>query len=284
MKIRFSLMLLLACGAFGFGVFGFETQGYAQKGSADEPVGIFETRSQYDSFMSGVKQAAYGEGGSPELQAMVPLLNDIALNQPVGWTASEYGINGGVADSNLGLLSDADIREDLEMMDDQYERLQQLNADVQKRASERIRELDFSDRENVLAKLRDIREQAANDLGAVLLPHQIERLNQIRMQSQLQRRSLVEILTSKPVKQQLEITDGQSSELKQTEKEIKAELEREIAKLRTKAREKILSKLNPTQKEAVKNMLGNDFEFKAKANANAKEKSARVKSSKRKQK
>lgn len=255
------LTLLLAV------LIGSESSVHAQKVGDEniaEPVGIFENRSEYDSFMTGVKQAAYGEGGNPELQAMVPMLNDIALNRPIGWTANEFGIKGGVEDSNLGLLADADVRDALDMMDDQYEQLQQLNADVQKRASERILSLDFSDRENLLDKIRAIREQAARDLGGVLLPHQIERLNQIRMQSELQRRSLVDVLTSNPVKQQLEITDAQSLELKRSEKEIKEELEREIEKLRTKARQKLISKLNPTQKEAIEKMLGDEYDFKSK--------------------
>lgn len=232
----------------------------AQKSEADGPVGIFDSGSEYDAFMGSVKQAAYGEGGNAELQAMVPMLNDIALNKPVGWTANEYGVGG----STLGLLADADIRRDLEMMDDQYEELKTLNAAIQKRAAEQIRELDFSDRENLASQIRKIRDAATEELNGVLLPHQIERLQQLGVRAQLRRRSLVQVLTSDPVKTTLEITDEQSDALKAKEKEIEAELEREIAALREKAREKLLSSLRPTQKQAVEKMLGASFEFKSK--------------------
>jgi len=231
---------------------------FAQK--EEGPVGIFSSQNEYHEFMGGVKQAAYGEGGSPELQAMVPMLNDIALNKPVGWTANEYGTDG----STLGMLADSDVRSELEMLDDQYEEVQELNAAVQKRAAEQIRALDFSDRENLISQINSIRERAVEELNGVLLPHQVERLQQLRMRSQLRRRSLVDILTSDPVKTKLEITDDQSTDLRDKEKEVEEELQREIAKLREKARTKLLSSLRPTQKEAVEKMLGDAYKFKAK--------------------
>ena len=244
----------------------------AQKGDGG-PVGIFDSQAQYSEFMGGVKQAAYGEGGSPELQAMVPMLNDIALNKPVGWTASEYGTES----STLGMLADADVRSDLEMLDDQYRQLQDLNAEIQKRAAEQIRSLDFSDRENLVSQIKSIRESAVNDLNGVLLPHQIERLKQIRMQSILRRRSLIEVITSDPVKSELEITDDQSSDLKAKEKEIEEELQREIAELREKARKKLLSSLRPTQQEAVEKMIGDAYEFKAKSKRKTRKKNGKGK-------
>ena len=221
------------------------------------PVGIFDSGAQYDAFMTEVKRAAYGEGGSAELQAMVPMLNDIALNKPVGWTANEYGVQGGT----LGLLSDSTIREELEMVDDQYQQLKEFNASVQRRAAEQIRQLDFSDRENLVDQIRSIRKKAVEDLNGVLLPHQLERLQQIRMQSLLRRRSFIDILTTDPVKQKIELSDDQAKDLKAREKEIEEELQREIAALRKEAREKLLSTLRPTQKEAVENIFGDSFEF-----------------------
>ena len=244
---------------------------HAQAQKGEGPVGIFNSQSEYHEFMGGVKQAAYGEGGSPELQAMVPMLNDIALNKPVGWTASEYGTDG----STLGMLADSDVRSDLDMLDDQYKQLQDLNAEIQKRTAEQIRGLDFSDRENLVSKIKSIRDSAVNDLNGVLLPHQVERLKQIRMQSLLQRKSIVEILTSDPVKTNLEITDDQSADLKTKEKEIEEELQREIAELRERAREKLLGSLRPTQKEAVEKMFGETYKFKEKPQKQRKRKGKR---------
>ena len=227
----------------------------------DGPVGIFSSRAEYAQFMGGAKRAAYGEGGNPELQAMIPMLNDIALGKPVGSTANQYGATG----STLGLLSNEAIRNDLEMVDNQYEELQDLSSQIQQRAAKQIRGLDFSDRDNLVSQIRKIREQATSELNSVLLPHQLDRLRQIQMQALLQRRSLVEVLTSNPVKSDLEITDQQSNELKEFEKVVQEDLAKEIAKLQEKARNRLLSKLNPTQEKQAKDMIGDVFIFKNEA-------------------
>jgi phage-related protein len=245
------VVLLFACPVAN--VFGQKDQGAQEDG----PVGIFQSRAEYNQFMGGAKRAAYGQDGSPELQSMIPMLNDIALDRPVGWSANKYGDTGSI----LGLLSNSSIRNDLEMVDDQYEELRSLSAEVQARAATQLRGLDFSDRENLIRQMRGIREQATSDLNTVLLPHQVERLQQIRMQSLLRRRSLVDILTSDPIKSDLEITDRQSDELRDFEKQVQQDLQKEIAKLQEKARGRLLSKLNPSQKKEVENMIGDAFEF-----------------------
>ena len=231
---------------------------FAQKGEDDNgPVGVFESRQAYYDFMGGVKDVAYGEGGNAELRAMVPMLNDLALNQPIGTTAGEYNTEG----TTLGLLSDKAVRADLEMLDDQYENLKQRNSEIQDRIGQQIRNLDLSDRDNLIDRIRDIRSQAENELDSVLLPHQVARLRQIRVQAKLRRQSLVDLLTSDPLKTVLEISEKQSEELREAEVEIAKDLEREIAKLREKARNRLLSELKPNQKAEVQELLGDTFDF-----------------------
>lgn len=245
----------------------------AQKDSqADEAVGVFQNRQEYNQFMGRVKQSAYGEGGSPELQAMLPMLNDIVLSREVGSTANQYNASA----STLGLLASPDIRRDIEMVDDQYQELRDLSSSIQRRSAEKLRDLDFDNRDNLLEEIRKIREQSESEIQNVLLPHQIDRLRQIGMQAQLQRRSLVQILTSNPLKSDLKITDEQSEALKIEEKQIEKDLEKEIAKLRERARDQLLSKLKPTQKAEVKGMIGDAFEFKNKRTKNSKAAGKRV--------
>ncbi|MCP4080118.1 MAG: hypothetical protein GY819_15610 [Planctomycetaceae bacterium] len=250
-KIKLTLVLLL----FGFAT---STQAFGQKNeSANGPVGIFSTGAEYDEFMGNAKQLAYGPNGDPELRAMIPMLNDIALNRPLGWTNQRYGGQGG----ELDLLSNEKVRSELEMVDEQYEDLQRMNESVQKRVAEQIRGLDFSDRENLTAQIKRIRDEANKDLNSVLLPHQLERLQQLRSQTLLRNRSIVDVITSEPLKTDLKITDEQTTELKETEKEIEEELEREIAKLRKESREKLLGKLKRSQREEVKELFGETFDF-----------------------
>lgn len=258
--LALSFVAFVATGNFAF----------AQKGG-DGPVGIFSNAGEYDQFMRTAKGLAYGENGTPEMKAMIPMLNDMVLNRPVGWTANKYGGQS----SSLGMLSNSKVRQELEIVDDQYKELQELNAEIQRKAAERIKEIDLSDSGNMFSQLQKIRGEAIAEMEDLLLPHQKERLKQLRMQSQLRRKTLVEILTSDPVKTDLEITDEQSDELRDEEKKIQEDLEKEIAKLREKAKNRLLSKLKKKQREEVESMLGETFDFgkedpKSKRNAKSK--------------
>ena len=193
------------------------------------------------------------------MKPMVAMLNDIALGNPLGSTSSQYGIES----STMGLLADPAIRRELEMVDSQYQELQELDATIQKRVADQIRGMDFSDSDNLVARIRSIREQANRELRQVLLPHQIDRLRQIRAQSRLRYRSLADVLTNEPVKSDLDISEEQSRELREAERRIEEELQREIAELRKKARKKLLETLNRSQQEQVREMFGPDFKFPA---------------------
>lgn len=238
----------------------------AQKGGGEGegPVGIFNSGQEYDEFMGHAKRAAYGPNGNPELRAMIPMLNDIALNRPIGWTHQKYGGQSG----SLDLLSNEKVRAELDLVDEQFEDLQAMNEAVQKRVGEQIRGLDFSDRKNLMSQIQKIREDANRDLNSVLLPHQLDRLKQLRSQTLLRNRSFVETITSEPFKTDLEISDDQSDELKQAEKDIERELQRKIAKLREEAQEEIISKLKRKQREKVEEIFGERFEFEIKPSNN----------------
>ena len=228
----------------------------AQKPGNDGPVGIFRNGQEYNQFMGDVKSTL---NGTPEMESMVLMINDAVLNQPFGSSASKYGGNN----SMLGLLSNADIRKDLEMVDRQYEELKTLNDEIQKRMAEQLRALDFSNAESLREQLNSIRNSAKKELNSVLLPHQLKRLNQLKAQQRLRFRSLVDVITSEPVKSDLAITDKQEKLLRKEEREIQEELQRQIAKLRNEAKQRILSRLQPGQKQEVVEMFGDFFDFES---------------------
>ena len=96
---------------------------------------------------------------------------------------------------------------------------------------------------------------------SLLLPQQVTRLRQLAAQFQLRRRTLVDILTTDPLRSKLEISKEQEDALRKAEKEIEEELAREIAELRSRGRDKLLSKLKRTQREQVEEIFGDAFEF-----------------------
>ena len=147
------------------------------------------------------------------------------------------------------------------MVDDQYKELQRLTSNIQKKAATELRNMDFSKVTNIATRIRGIRNNMKQDIEELLLPHQLKRLKQLETRSQLQRKSIAALLTSDPVKTELNISDDQSEELLAAEEEIEAELAKEIEQLREKAREKLLSKLKSSQREKAEELLGEEFDF-----------------------
>lgn len=222
--------------------------------SQDKGIGIFQDQDEYFQFMGSVKEAAKSD---PELQSMIPLINDVVLGKEIGFTNNKYGGN----QSEMGLLSNKKIREEIEMVDEQYENLQKMYSEVQKRAMSQFRDLDFTDSKEVLIKARKIREDSEKELEELLLPHQTKRLSQLFSQTKLQTQSLGQVITAAPLRKSLEISDEQAKEIRESEEEIEKELEEQIAELRKKARQKLLSKLNAKQRKEINELFGEDFAF-----------------------
>lgn len=220
----------------------------------DKPAshGIFETQREYNDFMGNVKRAGQTR---PELMALVPMINDIVLLQPFGWTSKRYGS----ADSTLGMLADESVRRELEMIDSQYAELQQTNAEIQKQFAEELRQLDLSDINAAVERILAFREETEDKLQATLLPHQMKRLRQLAARNQLQQRSLVEIITSEPIKSDLDVSDQQARELRSIEKEITEDLHRQIAELHARAHQRLLGHLKADQRERVKEIFGDQL-------------------------
>ena len=236
----------------------FNLQVTAQKeDTSGGSFGIFNSQGEYRQFMGSLKRAAYGPEGSKELQAMVPMLNDIALNKPIGSTAGKFKAGS----STFGMLSNEKVRDEIEMIDQQYQELQQANARIQKRVAEEIRGLDFSRPTTMTTRIRGIRNRAQKELEELLLPHQVERLRQLHNRSRLRSQGLVDLLTEAPIREELEISSDQEEELRKEEAKLEAELQEKIRQLRKEAREQLLGKLKPGQEKKAKQLLGEEFDF-----------------------
>ncbi len=216
-------------------------------------MGSFKPKEEYHAFMGGLKSL-----DDPEIHAMLPAINDIVLGNPVGQTARKYRLG---ASGIVDLLADKAIRSELEVVDYQYDQLKKVNDSIQKRVAEQLRSIDLKSPEDLASSVREITRSVREEFEGVLLPHQLGRLRQLAVQNQMRRRSVVDVLTTDPLATKLEITDEQKKDLKAAEKEIEQELARDIADLRRKAREKLLSKLNRSQREKLDEILGDDFQF-----------------------
>ena len=229
----------------------------------NESYGIFENQQQYFEFMGSVKQEG---ANNPELMAMVPMINDIVLMQPFGSTSKQYG----TSDSILGLLSKQSIRDELEMLDSQYTEIQKANREIQQRLADRIQALDISDMKSAVQQILAFREEAEIELQTTLLPHQMKRLRLLAMRLQLRDRSLVEMITSEPLKTELDVSAKQTQVLRKAEREIEEELQQQIAELRAKAHKRLLSNLNRVQRDRLQEIFGDDFVTKPRKSASKK--------------
>ncbi len=86
-------------------------------GQEKDAVGIFQSRNEYNQFFGGLKSLR-----DPEINALLPMINDIVLGRPIGSTPSKGGGNG-----MMGVLGDPKVRDELEIVDFQYEELKELN-------------------------------------------------------------------------------------------------------------------------------------------------------------
>jgi Spy/CpxP family protein refolding chaperone len=162
------------------------------------------------------------------------------------------GIGGG---GDLMLLNDENVQKDLELLDTQKEKL----TDLRERIGEEMRSLfqggaggDARDR------IREKMESFQKEVDGILLPHQRDRLKQIGVQSRLRFGS-----TSNAVAEALELSEEDKKKLEDKDRELTVEMNKEIAKIREKYRDKLLDVLGPEQKVKWKQLVGNPVEFAA---------------------
>ena len=115
-----------------------------------------------------------------------------------GFGRGPGGRGFGGSDANLQLLFDEEVRKELEIVDSQVEKLRELSNKVRGESQERMREMfsgfrDLSEEERrekfgeIREKMQKYAQEVEKQIGEVLLPHQMDRLKQIALQSRLRR-------------------------------------------------------------------------------------------------
>lgn len=184
---------------------------------------------------------------------VLSLLTGVSFGQRGRGAGGFAGGFGGGGD--LMLLNDENVQKDLELLDGQKEKL----ADLRERIGEEMRSLfqggagsDARDR------IREKMEGFQKEVDGILLPHQRDRLKQIGVQSRLRFGS-----TSNAIAEALDLSDDDKKRLEDKDRELTAEMNKEIAKIREKYRDKLLDVLGPEQKAKWKELVGNPIEFAA---------------------
>lgn len=202
------------------------------------------------------------DGGPAKMRV---LAGDSAMMLAGPGLSARFG--GGPPDS-FSLLNDPSVQKDLELVGDQLEQVRALQADFSAQMKEQIGDLSKGglrrDRMEGLGELiRQLRDKQRAQMEEVLLPHQIERLKQVALQKHMQNAGTASALISEQVAEALGIDEQQKERLQKRAEEIKADMEKKMAKLREDAKNDLLMELTPTQREQLKEMVGDDFQPQA---------------------
>ncbi len=112
----------------------------------------------------------------------------------------------------------------------------------------------------IRTKFDAVNADMEKQLDKVLLPHQLERLKQIDLQSKVQQRG-ASALTSGDVAKALNLTDEQRDKLEKRAAEVQEELQTKIRQLQADARKKMLDVLTPDQQAQLDKMMGQQFDL-----------------------
>ena len=206
--------------------------------------------------------------GDPELNKFLPELY-WSLRTPLN--ATRYGRDPQAAYDTTGLmklLKNASVRKELQIGEAQYADFNRLRDTISSKLNGNIvsrllaEDGDF-DPAKLRAQIAETRDRVAKEMEQLFLPGQYDRLKQLAYQSQMSKRSVVEVLTNDPIASELNLTDDQKEELKSAGEEIEAEFAREVAKLRAQAKQKLYSKLSKNQQRKLTQLLGPNFDYHA---------------------
>jgi hypothetical protein len=176
-----------------------------------------------------------------------------------------FGGGGGV----LGLLYRDDVRQDLQLVDEQQEKVEALAEEIRTELQDEMRDMfrgmqDLSDEERqqqfekIRERMEDVNADAEKRLKKVLLPHQFDRLKQIDVQMRVQQQG-AGALTSGELAETLDLTESQRERLEERAAEVEQELQEKISQLRIEARNKLLDVLTAQQRAKLESLMGDDF-------------------------
>lgn len=194
-----------------------------------------------------------GEGGSPTFEVITggDMMGDM--------------FPGGKVDP-LSLLDNKGVREELELVGDQLEKYQQAQKELKEKIMEKTKLLTSGDMDpatlgSLAKELGEMKRAGQQQMEAMLMPHQLDRLKQVALQMQMKRRGAAKTLLSDQVAEELGIDEAQKKRIKAREKELKKELAERMEKLKLEIREKLLAELTSEQKAKLEAMSGDKFDY-----------------------
>ena len=166
----------------------------------------------------------------------------------------------------MGMLTNSHYQQELGLADEQIQEIKDLNNSFSERMKKMLQSEDghirINDATNLKKMIDDFNQEKKEKIKSVLLPAQLERLAEVKLQNKMAHQGGAATLTDKQLAEKLGISDEQKERIKDRAKELREKLEEDIAKLREKAREDLLDELDSDQRNTLNEMLGDKFELK----------------------
>jgi hypothetical protein len=183
--------------------------------------------------------------------------------EPMVMPFLKSGMVGGMPGDDLGMLAIAQLQEDLELIDDQKAKLDSLRADLKEKRRTLYGDLKSVDPVKLGPMLKSseslLLEDVNSRLTEILLPHQIERLKQLRLQMQMRNQG-VGSLMGQELSNALGLSDEQKKKLAEKQKEAEKKLREKIEEIRRQLQQEILTDvLTPTQRGQLTRLIGREL-------------------------
>jgi hypothetical protein len=161
-----------------------------------------------------------------------------------------------------------DVQQEIQLVDEQLDKVAAVAEEARETMWDELRSLrdetrDLGEderRERFRSKIEELSADTESKLKKALLPHQLQRLKQIELQTRMQSR-FEGGLSSRAVADALELTDEQREKLEQRAEEVRMELQEKIRQAQAEAREKLLDVLTPDQKAKLQELTGEAFQM-----------------------
>lgn len=168
---------------------------------------------------------------------------DSAVAQPGrgGQGGGRGGMMGGGGGSAM-LLMNEKVREQLELSEDQIQRLEDLQADMRDEMQEMFRG-GGGGGADAREKMQEVMGRVQKDIDGVLLKHQREQLSAMTASMTMQRGGATGVLNDPNLIKQLGLSDSEAEKFREQAAEMQAKQEEEITKLRERYNERIIALL-----------------------------------------
>ena len=194
-----------------------------------------------------------GDGSGASFSSAAPIL-------------SSRGFGGRVTLPNdtMQLLRLPQIVNELRLDDEQQETIGKLSRVIHEQLRGVFRATDFSgDMRKIMQEAqREIRQKTEEKLEEVLLPQQLKRFKQIKIQMVLKNQGAPALMTG-VLAEEIHLSDKQRKELMELHAKKQAELEKEIEALRERFRQETIREvLTSDQMKKVESLTGDDYQVK----------------------